>query len=323
MWRIPAAWTGTVGLKPSYGRLSRHGLIPLVNSLDCPGLITRSVRDLATVLEAVQGRDLMDSTSVTSDSLDMSCLDIESVKDLKIGIPQEFHCDGMSPEVLSAWSRVASLLDDAGAKVESVSLPHTSLAIPTYSVLNPCEVASNMSRYDGLEYGLRGEGAGTEDMFSDSRARGFNEVVRGRILAGNYFLLKRHYSKYFEQALKVRRLIMQDYLAAWSSVDLLLTPVTLTPPPLFSAFSSEDNRTQTATQDFCTQPANLAGVPALSLPVGLSSGLLPVSVQLMAPWREDTRLLRLAAWLERRVNFPRLVIDDELLAKRHAERVRL
>ena len=321
--RIPAAWTGTVGLKPSYGRLSRHGLIPLVNSLDCPGLITRSVRDLATVMEAVQGRDLMDSTSVTSDSLDMSCLDNESVKDLKIGIPQEFHCDGMSPEILSAWSRVASLLDDAGAKVESVSLPPPSLAIPTYSVLNPCEVASNMSRYDGLEYGLRGEGAGTEDMFSDSRARGFNEVVRGRILAGNYFLLKRHYSRYFEQALKVRRLIMQDYLAAWTSVDLLLTPVTLTPPPLFSAFSSEDNRTQTATQDFCTQPANLAGVPALSLPVGLSSGLLPVSVQLMAPWREDTRLLRLAAWLERRVNFPRLVIDDELLAKRHAERVKL
>ena len=240
--RIPAAWTGTVGLKPSYGRLSRHGLIPLVNSLDCPGLITRSVRDLATVMEAVQGRDVMDSTSVSSDVIDVDSLDLDSVQNLKIGIPQEFHCEGMSQEILSAWSSMASLLDDAGAKVEAVSLPHTSLAIPTYSVLNPCEVASNMSRYDGLEYGFRGDGAGTEDMFADTRARGFNEVVRGRILAGNYFLLKRNVSKYFEQALKIRRLIMSDYLAAWSRVHLLLTPVTLTQPPLFSTFSSLDNR---------------------------------------------------------------------------------
>ena len=320
--RIPAAWTGIVSLKPSYGRLSRHGLVPLVNSLDCPGIMARSVGDIAAVLNTVQGRDIMDSTSVASDPVNIDTLNTESVKGLRIGIPQEFHCEGMSPEVVSAWSSVASLLDDAGCKVVPVSLPHTSLAIPCYSVLNPCEVASNMSRYDGLEYGLRGEGASTEDMFADGRARGFNEVVRGRILAGNYFLLKRHYDKYFKQALRIRRLILEDYLAAWARVDALLCPVTLGPPPAFSSFAAVDNRGQSAAQDHCTQPSNLAGVPALSLPVSLSSQQLPLALQLVAPWQRDHTLLQLAAWLETRLQFPKLVIDDDLLHDRSTQDTR-
>ena len=310
--RIPAAWTGVVSIKPSYGRLSRHGLIPLVNSLDCPGIMTRSVSDLSIMMNIVQGRDTMDSTSVVSAQIDLSDDDVRGIEGLRVGVPQEFHCEGMSDEVVDAWSDVADLLDNAGARLVPVSLPHTSLAIPCYSVLNPCEVASNMSRYDGLQYGLRGEGASTEDMFADGRARGFNEVVRGRILAGNYFLLKKHYKKYFDQALRVRRLIRDDYLRVWSQCDLLLTPVTLTPPPLYSAFSSVDNRTQTATQDFCTQPMNLAGVPALTLPVKLSRSHLPISLQLVAPWQQDDKLLQLAAWIEKEVRFPRLVIDDDM-----------
>jgi len=316
--RIPGAWCGIVSLKPSYGRLSRHGLIPLVNSLDCPGLMTRSVSDMAVAFDMLQGRDTKDSTSVNSDPLDLDTINTLSDKSddeikLRVGIPQEFHCDGMTEEVISAWSEVASLLDDLGAKVVPVFLPHTHLAIPCYSVLNPCEVASNMSRYDGLEYGLRGNGGSTEDMFADSRARGFNEVVRGRILAGNYFLLKKNYHKYFKQALKIRRLIMKDYIEAWSKVDVLLTPVTLSPPPLFSEFSNVDNRTQTATQDFCTQPMNLAGVPALTLPVKLSCSNLPISLQLVAPWRQDEKLLQIGALLERKVKFPKLEINDEKL----------
>jgi len=313
--RIPGAWCGIVSLKPSYGRLSRHGLIPLVNSLDCPGLMTRTVPDMAVALDMLQGRDNMDSTSIDSDPLDLDIINTLSDESddgfkLRVGIPQEFHCDGMTMEVTSAWSEVTSLLDNLGAKVIPVSLPHTHLAIPCYSVLNPCEVASNMSRYDGLQYGLRGNGASTEDMFADSRSRGFNEVVRGRILAGNYFLLKRHYDKYFKQALKIRRLIMNDYIEAWSKVDVLLTPVTLSPPPLFSEFSNVDNRTQTATQDFCTQPMNLAGVPALTLPVKLSSSNLPLSLQLVAPWRQDEKLLKIGALLERKLKFPKLEIND-------------
>ena len=226
-------------------------------------------------------------------------------------MPQEYFSHGMTEEIVSAWSQVASLLDSAGAKVVPVSLPHTDLAIPCYSVLNPCEVASNMARYDGIQYGLRGQGGSTEDMFADGRARGFNDVVRGRILAGNYFLLKRHYEEYYGQALRIRRLVQQDFIKAWEEVDILLTPVPLTPPPLYSEFCSLDNRSQTATQDFCTQPVNLAGVPALTLPVSLSSSSLPLSVQLVAPWREDEQLLRLAGWLEEKLNFPRLVIHHD------------
>jgi len=309
--RIPSAWTGVPSIKPSYGRVSRHGLIPLVNSLDCPGLMARTVRDLGMVLNCVQGIDIMDSTSVESDPIDNSLLEDFSVQGLKVGIPQEFRCEGMSDEVVESWSKVARLLEEGGAKVEPVSLPHTALAVPCYSVLNPCEVASNMARYDGLQFGLRGEAStSTEDMFAESRARGFNEVVRGRILAGNYFLLKKHYNEFYMQALKVRRMVLQDYLSAWSKVDVLLTPVTLTTAPTFSSFTMRDNRSQTATQDFCTQPINLAGVPALTLPSSLSSDNLPISVQLVAPLNQDMRLLRVGAWLEDRLHFPKLVIDD-------------
>lgn len=309
--RIPAAWTGVASIKPSYGRLSRHGLIPLVNSLDCPGLMARTVSDLGLVLDCVQGEDRLDSTSIPTERRDMGALTDQAVTQLRVGVPQEYLCEGMSEEIISVWSQVASLLDSAGAKVVPVSLPHTDLAIPCYSVLNPCEVASNMARYDGVEYGLRGSGLSTEDMFADGRARGFNEVVRGRILAGNYFLLKRHYEEYYGQALRIRRMILEDFLKAWSQVDVLLTPVTLTPPPLYSEFSRADNRTQTATQDFCTQPINLAGLPALTLPVSLTASNLPVSVQLVAPWRQDEELIRLGAWLESQLNFPTLVIDPD------------
>jgi len=309
--RIPSAWTGIPSIKPSYGRISRHGLIPLVNSLDCPGIMARTVRDLAMVLECVQGRDTMDSTSVECDNYDLNLLEGCSLEGLKVGIPKEFLCEGMSEDVVESWSKVASLMEEGGATVVSVSLPHTSLAIPCYSVLNPCEVASNMARYDGLQFGLRGDvTSSTEDMFADSRAHGFNEVVRGRILAGNYFLLKKHYNEFYMQALKVRRMVTQDYLSCWSKVDLLLTPVTLTSAPTFSSFTQRDNRSQTATQDFCTQPINLAGVPALTIPSSLSSNNLPISIQLVAPLYEDFRLLMVGSWLEDKLNFPKLVIDD-------------
>merc|ERR1719369_210037 len=307
--RIPSAWTGVPSIKPSYGRVSRHGLIPLVNSLDCPGLMARTVRDLGMVLNCVQGIDIMDSTSVESDPIDNSLLEDFSVKGLKVGIPQEFRCEGMSDEVVESWSKVARLLEEGGAKVEPVSLPHTQLAIPCYSVLNPCEVASNMARYDGLQYGLRAASeSSTEDLYASTRSQGFNDVVRGRILAGNYFLLKENYDRYYLQALRVRRLILRDYLRAWRSVDLLLTPVTLTDAPTASQFTSADNRSQTAVQDYCTQPVNLAGLPALTLPVSLSSRSLPLSVQLIGQYRKDGDILDMAAWLQEKLDFPKMVL---------------
>jgi len=307
--RIPAAWTGVVSLKPSYGILSRHGLVPLVNSLDVPGIFAKKVEDLVVYLKLLAGHDPLDSTSLDTSSLDF-CLDPEfNPAGLRVGIPSEYHCKGMSGEVLESWSKVADVLENAGAVVVPVSLPHTELAIPCYSVINPTEVASNMSRYDGLEYGLRGlDESSTEAMYADSRSKGFNSVVRGRILAGNYFLLKKHYSEYFLNALKIRRLIQDDFLSAFNDVDIMLTPVSLSDAPSFKQFSSEDNRTQTAIQDFCTQPVNLAGLPALTLPVSLSKRSLPLSVQLIGKFQKDGNIINMAKWLERELDFPQLQV---------------
>ena len=173
-------------------------------------------------------------------------------------------------------------------------------------MLNPCEVASNMSRYDGIEYGFRtSELSSSNALFASVRHQGFNDVVKGRILAGNYFLLREHYNEYFEQALKVRRLISQDFLKVFEQkVDLLLTPVTLSDAPSYSKFSGSDNRTQTAKYDFCTQPVNLAGLPAASLPVKLSKKSLPLSLQIIGAYGQDLKVLSLCQWLEERVHFP-------------------
>lgn len=230
------------------------------------------------------------------------------MKGFTVGIPKEYHCAGLSSEMIHVWNRVADLLANNGAHVTQVSLPHTEYSIACYSVLNPCEVASNMARYDGLRYGYRAKGDGTNtlnSMYAATRSQAFNEIVRGRILAGNYFLLKENYEKYFVQALRLRRLIYKDFLQVWGQgVDFLLTPVTLTDAPLFSDFKQHDSRTQSSKQDFCTQPANMSGVPALSLPIQLSQKGLPLSLQLMAPFFDDNTLLDVALFIENKVGFP-------------------
>ena len=180
----------------------------------------------------------------------------------------------------------------------------------SFQVLNPCEVASNMSRYDGLEFGYRSsEMESTEAMFASVRHHGFNDVVKGRILAGNYFLLRENYKDYFEKALKVRRLITEDFQRVFNQVDLLLTPVTLSDAPSYKKFVSSDNRTQTAKYDFCTQPVNLAGLPAASIPVKLSSRSLPIGLQIIGPFAHDIQVLKLCKWLENRIHFPQPEID--------------
>jgi len=314
--RIPAAWSGIVGLKPSYGRLSRHGLIPLVNSLDVPGIMGRCVDDVAIYFDALKGFDAKDSTSLSDDDVNyikqsqQTSGVTKEPREMAVGIPQEYFCEDMSDEVVQAWSDVADVLENEGVRVKRVSLPHTKHSITCYQVLNPCEVASNMARYDGIQYGLRTDNSvSTEALFADVRHHGFNEVVRGRILAGNYFLLREHYDEYFLQALRVRRLITQDFERAFEEVDMLLTPTTLTEAPSFKDFTSADNRTQTAKHDYCTQPVNMAGVPALSLPVKLSSNSLPLSVQLIGPYLGDEAVLAMAQFIEKKVDFPRLHLD--------------
>ncbi|KAM7403970.1 hypothetical protein PAMA_004404 [Pampus argenteus] len=304
--RNPAALCGIVALKPTYGLLSRHGLIPLVNSMDVPGILTRTARDAAIVLDILQGQDMRDSTTVPAPSSPTELPEDFDVKNICIGIPKEYHAPGLSDETLAQWSRVADMFERAGARVEQVSLPHTQYSIVCYHVLCQAEVASNMARFDGLEYGHRSKvDASTEAMYATTRHEGFNDVVRRRILCGNYFLLKQNYQNYFVKAQKVRRLITDDFKRVFSSgIDVLLTPSTLTDATRYHDFIQEDNRTRSAQEDVFTQPVNMAGLPAVSVPTALSRLGLPIGLQLIGPALQDKKLLSVAHWIEQRVGFP-------------------
>ncbi|XP_077515635.1 glutamyl-tRNA(Gln) amidotransferase subunit A, mitochondrial [Amblyomma americanum] len=308
--RNPASRCGVVGLKPTYGALSRHGLIPLTNSMDVPGILAKTVDDAALMFSAMDGVDEKDSTciSVPEHARNVDVSDESSLVGVRVGIPKEYHCPGMSTEVLDTWREVADKLASLGAAVSSVSLPHSQYSTECYSVLNCCEVASNFARYDGLEYGLRADNdSSTEALYASSRHEGFNQVVRGRILAGNFFLLRRNYDKYFTKALQVRRLICDDFKKVFESgIQLLLTPVTLTEAPKYSDWVLKDNRERVSVEDFCTQPVNMAGLPAVSLPCRLSSNGLPLSMQLIAPKFAEQNLLSVAKRLELELQFPRL-----------------
>ncbi|CAG0921542.1 unnamed protein product [Notodromas monacha] len=317
--RAPASLNGIIGMKPSYGLLSRHGLISLVNSLDTVGVMARKAEDVAIVLLAMIGRDKLDSTSVDApqelvDDLKglHDCSNWETKKtNLRIGLPKEYFSKEMHPEVVDAWDSVAGILSDTGMSVEVVSQPHADLACPCYAVLNTAEVASNFARYDGLEYGLRipGETVSTNHLYASNRAAGFGNIVKGRILTGNYFLLKENYEEYFEKALKIRRLISEDFKTAFSEkkFDFLLTPVHNSPALKYSQFMQlQENYEEFTLHDHCTMPANMAGVPAVVFPVRLSAGGMPISLQLIGPMFSEGKLLGLVKWIEKRLNFPRL-----------------
>ena len=314
--RIPGSWSGLVTLKPTYGHISRYGLIPLVNSLDVPGILARNVEDVAIYYDLLKGRDDKDSTTTNDSKFITSITEVvaqtKELNDLKIGIPKEYLCEGMSEEVLQCWSEIVDMLEADNIYVNRTSLPHTPYSISCYQVLNPCEVASNMARYDGLEYGLRTQKEdSTESLFANVRHHGFNEVVRGRILTGNYFLLRQNYEKYFLKALKVRRLIANDFARAFNKFNILITPATLCDAPSMKDFLSSDNRTQTAKHDYCTQPINLAGLPAATVPVKLSAKSLPLSVQIIGRYGREDEVLSVAKWIEDRVKFPRLYLHEE------------
>ncbi|XP_067673920.1 glutamyl-tRNA(Gln) amidotransferase subunit A, mitochondrial-like [Haliotis asinina] len=309
--RNPASYCGVVGLKPTYGLLSRHGLIPLVNSMDVPGILTRTVEDAATVLNVVAGHDTHDSTTVPDHFHSVSLSSEFSVKGLHVGVPKEYFAPGTSPDVVLAWQRAADMFEKGGARVTEVSLPHTQYSIICYNVLCYCEVASNMARYDGIQYGLRAPvDNSTEELYAQSRRDGFNYVVRSRILNGNWFLLKRNYEDYFIKAQRVRRLISEDFQKVFASgVDVLLTPTTVADAPLYSDFICEDNRTRTEQHDVYTQSANIAGVAAVNVPACLSTKGLPIGLQFIGNHFQEQKLLSVAQWFEQQVNFPSLNLD--------------
>ncbi|KAH1001447.1 hypothetical protein HUJ04_005467 [Dendroctonus ponderosae] len=289
--RNPASYCGVVGLKPTYGLVSRWGLIPLVNSMDVPGVLARTVDDCVSILNAIAGFDPKDSTSLTKPYRKIRLPDGKnmSLKGLKVGVPVEYFSELLSPEVHEVWNEVANLLEAEGAEVRQVSMPNTEHSIVCYSILNQCEVASNMARYDGVEFGYRSDdNESTEKLFASSRSFG-------------------NYEKYFNKALKVRRLISNDFHDVWENVQILLTPTTLTTAPLYQDFIQKTNRDQCALQDYCTQPANMAGVPAVSIPIKLSSEGLPISVQLIGRNLSEPMLLAVAKYIEHVVSFPHFV----------------
>jgi aspartyl-tRNA(Asn)/glutamyl-tRNA(Gln) amidotransferase subunit A len=300
--RQPASFCGIVGVKPSYGRVSRYGLVAFGSSLDCISTFGRTVADAAAVLGAMSGHDPLDATSAARPPLSGRVPHLDALKGMRIGLPREYFPADLDGGVRAALERTAQVLRDHGAETREVSLPHTKYAVPTYYIIAPAEAASNLSRYDGVRYGPRrlAQGDDTQAMYRATRGAGFGPEVRRRILIGTYVLSAGYYDAYYRKAQDVRALLAQDYQRAFDGgVDLLLTPTT--PTPAFRAGDKVDDPVAMYYSDIFVCGVSLAGLPALSVPVGRSEGL-PVGAQLIAPmWQED-RMLAVAQLLERAVD---------------------
>ncbi|MFK8251108.1 Asp-tRNA(Asn)/Glu-tRNA(Gln) amidotransferase subunit GatA [Ancylobacter terrae] len=287
--RQPAAFTGTVGIKPTYGRCSRWGIVAYASSLDQAGPIARTVNDAAILLKAMAGFDPKDSTSVDLPVPDYEAAVGTSVKGKRIGIPREYRVEGMSAEIASLWDKGADMLRDAGAEVVEISLPHTKYALPSYYIVALAEASSNLARYDGVRYGERVPGRDIVEMYEKSRAAGFGAEVRRRIMIGTYVLSAGYYDAYYVRAQKVRTLIKRDFETAFAAgIDAVLAPAT--PSPAFGiGEKSGADPVEMYLQDVFTVTLNMAGLPGLSVPAGLSSEGLPLGLQLIGrPFEEGT-----------------------------------
>ncbi len=299
--RQPAAFTGTVGLKPTYGRCSRWGIVAFASSLDQAGPITRTVRDAAIMLGAMAGHDAKDTTSIDAAVPDYEAALTGDIRGLKVGIPREYRVDGMAPEIEALWQKGIDWLKSAGAEIVDVSLPHTHYALPAYYIIAPAEASSNLARYDGVRYGARVENGDINGMYEATRAAGFGDEVRRRIMIGTYVLSAGYYDAYYVKALQVRRLIANDFSAAFEQCDVLLTPTT--PSAACAMGSNQDDPLTMYLNDVFTVTANLAGVPAMSLPAGLDQDGLPLGLQLIGPAFGEETLLRTAQVMETAAGF--------------------
>ena len=299
--RQPAALCGVVGMKPTYGAVSRYGLVAFASSLDQIGPFTKDVTDCALMLNAICGYDHRDSTSAKVEVPDFTRYLTNDVKGLKIGVPKEYMAEGIEPEVRKAIEAAIDKFTELGAEVEETALPHTDYALPTYYIIAPAEASSNLARYDGVRYGHRTEEAeNIVDMFMRTRSEGFGEEVKRRIMLGTYALSAGYYDAYYLKALKVRTLIMQDLEKAFTKYDVLLSPTT--PSPAFKMGEKTGSPIQMYLSDICTLSANLAGIPAVSIPAGFV-GNLPVGMQLMAKPFDEGMLLRVAYAFEQNTDF--------------------
>ena len=301
--RQPAAFTGICGIKPTYGRCSRWGIVAFASSLDQAGPLARSVQDCAITLGAMAGFDAKDATSLDVPVPDWAgCLDAD-MRDKTVGVPREYEVEGMEPDVAASWERGRQWLRDAGASIVDISLPHSRYGLPAYYIIAPAEASSNLARYDGVRYGLReADGAaGLQDMYATTRAAGFGDEVKRRVLIGTYVLSAGFYDAYYTQAMKVRTLVARDFSDAFAKCDVILTPTA--PTAAFALGDKADDPLAMYLNDVFAVPASLAGLPAMSVPAGLDAGGLPLGLQLIGPALDEQGVLNAALAIEQRSGF--------------------
>ncbi len=299
--RQPAAFTGTVGVKPTYGRCSRWGIVAFASSLDQAGPIAKTVEDAAILLKSMAGHDPKDSTSLNVETPDFPSFVGKSVKGLRIGVPKEYRVDGMPSEIEALWAQGVAWLKDAGCEVVEVSLPHTRFALPAYYIIAPAEASSNLARYDGMRYGLRVDGKTLTDVYESTRSEGFGAEVKRRILIGTYVLSAGYYDAYYLKAQRVRQRIADDFTAAFERVDALLTPTA--PSAAFGLGERTSDPVAMYLNDIFTVTVNLAGLPGMSIPAGVDAQGLPLGLQLIGRPLDVGTLFSLAGALEQAADF--------------------
>ena len=303
--RQPAAFCGIVGVKPTYGRCSRYGIMAFASSLDQAGPMGKDVRDCALLLKVMAGHDVKDSTSAFKEVPDFEKVFGQDIKGLKIGIPAEYRPEGLNKEVAEAWDKATAMLKARGAEIVNISLPHTKYALPVYYIIAPAEASSNLARYDGIRYGNRVDGAHVDDVYVNTRTQGFGKEVKRRIMIGTYVLSAGYYDAYYVKAQKVRRLIQNDFNEAFKHCDVILTPTSPTTAFPIGDKAMMENPLNMYLNDVFTVSVNLAGLPAMSLPIGLASNGLPLGMQLISRAFDEETMFKAAFALEHDAGFKR------------------
>ena len=305
--RQPASFTGTVGLKPTYGSCSRYGIVAFASSLDQAGPMTQNVKDCALMLEVMSSYDDKDSTSVDFKRgpylKDLN----ENIKGKKIGIPKQYRVDGMPKEIDELWTKGMKIIEDNGGEIVEINLPNTNYALPTYYIVAPAEASSNLARYDGVKYGFRSKGENLIDMYEKTRSEGFGDEVKRRIMIGTYVLSSGYYDAYYLKAQKVRRLIKNDFDEAYKKVDAILTPST--PSSAFKIGEKTNDPVSMYLNDIFTVPINLAGLPAISIPAGHDKSGYPLGLQVIGKAFDEQNILNIAYSIEKNINFKNNIND--------------
>ena len=305
--RQPASFTGTVGLKPTYGSCSRYGIVAFASSLDQAGPMSKNVKDCALLLEVMSSYDKKDSTSIDFNRSKYSLELNNNIKGKKIGIPKEYRVDDMPIEIEELWKKGIEHVKECGAELVDISLPHTNYALPTYYIVAPAEASSNLARYDGVKYGFRSHGENLIDMYEKTRSEGFGDEVKRRIMIGTYVLSSGYYDAYYLKAQKVRRLIKKDFDVVFNQVDAILTPST--PSSAFKIGEKTNDPISMYLNDIFTVPINLAGLPGISIPAGFDKNDYPLGLQIIGKAFDEQNILNIAYSIEEKINFKNKITD--------------